>query len=293
MLVFPAGSEIKIVLVQAASCGQNYSYAYFAPTGVGGSVRYRLAIAADTTSCPPNLTLTNGSCVDAQSNPQNCGASGNACATGQACRAGTCLGQACVSGQTVCSSYNGTVCTNTQTDFYNCGACGNSCYTYVSNGMATGCVAGRCGATCNSGLTACSSSLNLVCTNLATDSSNCGACGNPCAPGQTCQAGTCQNLTCSSGLTACKRLNGTSYNVTCLNTQTDSDNCGGCTRYCPSPSHLSGWKLPAGRHAAYAERHAFKRIGQQSLCLAASASGGTAPYTFSLASGSTLPSGLR
>jgi hypothetical protein len=41
--------------------------------------------------------------------------------------------------------------------------------------------------TCQAGLTNCSG----VCTNLATDSMNCGACGRTCATGKACSAGTC------------------------------------------------------------------------------------------------------
>lgn len=46
---------------------------------------------------------------------------------------------------------------------------------------------------CNPPLTDCSG----TCVDLQTDEANCGTCGNACALGQTCQAGTCtQNLTC-------------------------------------------------------------------------------------------------
>jgi hypothetical protein len=41
-----------------------------------------------------------------------------------------------------------------------------------------------------------------TCTNLRSDGANCGACGNACAPGTACSAGTCQ-VSCGGGLLDC------------------------------------------------------------------------------------------
>src|SRR5262249_35641122 len=53
------------------------------------------------------------------------------------------------------------------------------------------------------------------------DQQNCGACGNACGAGQTCQASKCM---CSAGLLACAG--------NCVSA--DANHCGGCTAACPS-----------------------------------------------------------
>jgi hypothetical protein len=117
------------------------------------------------------------------------------------------------------------VCEETQSDQNNCGACGVVCP------ISQPCNAGSCGGGCSSGLTACGS----TCLNLQTDPSNCGGCGNQCValplpnpPVPVCQSGTCQNsLTLcpsGSGLTLCSGA--------CVNTTSDSNNCGACGQVC-------------------------------------------------------------
>ena len=71
--------------------------------------------------------------------------------------------------------------------------------------------------TCGAGQRAC----GLECKTVATDQQNCGACGNACSAGQTCQNGQCL---CSSGLLAC---NGSCVSATAAH-------CGGCTTMCPT-----------------------------------------------------------
>jgi hypothetical protein len=62
------------------------------------------------------------------------------------------------------------------------------------------------------------------CVSLHDDVLNCGACGNPCAEGQTCSAGTCA-ATCAAGYDTC---GGTS----CVDLQVDPANCGACGTVC-------------------------------------------------------------
>jgi hypothetical protein len=59
------------------------------------------------------------------------------------------------------------------------------------------------------------------CKTVATDQENCGACGNVCGAGQTCQNGLCQ---CSSGLLACNGM--------CVSST--ATHCGGCNTTCAS-----------------------------------------------------------
>lgn len=64
------------------------------------------------------------------------------------------------------------------------------------------------------------------CTDLTSDPSNCGACGNACASG-VCQNKSC--LTCQSGFSACP-------NGTCVDLNNDMQNCGSCGHTCPPGS---------------------------------------------------------
>jgi Protein of unknown function (DUF1592)/Protein of unknown function (DUF1595)/Protein of unknown function (DUF1588) len=70
---------------------------------------------------------------------------------------------------------------------------------------------------CTTGQKACGSQ----CKTVATDQENCGACGNVCGAGQTCQNGQCQ---CSSGLLACNGM--------CVSST--ATHCGGCGTTCAS-----------------------------------------------------------
>ena len=78
-------------------------------------------------ACSSGLSSCDGTCVDKSSDPNNCGACGNTCASGQICFNGTCAvdHRDCPDGQTRC----GGTCVDTYTDAGNCGACGNSCAT--------------------------------------------------------------------------------------------------------------------------------------------------------------------
>jgi hypothetical protein len=62
-----------------------------------------------------------------------------------------------------------------------------------------------------------------ACSDLRTDPTNCGACGNACAPGDYCAAGECVDE-CTGGLSACDR--------SCRDLTRESAHCGGCDRPC-------------------------------------------------------------
>jgi Stigma-specific protein, Stig1 len=68
----------------------------------------------------------------------------------------------------------------------------------------------------------------FACTDLASDPSNCGACGNVCRPGPledaACFDGTCVYL-CAEGAVRC--------GGTCTLLEWDPDNCGACGNACP------------------------------------------------------------
>lgn len=146
-------------------------------------------------------------CVDAQTDPANCGGCGILCAIGQGCQGGVC-------------TCNGTICA---------GCCdGNTCEAGTSNQLcgANGAICQACsgGRTCQNGVCACpagQTSCGGACVDTKTNAANCGACGNACPSGQSCQNGGC---VCPAGQTKCAGE--------CVDTQTDVANCGTCGNDC-------------------------------------------------------------
>lgn len=61
-----------------------------------------------------------------------------------------------------------------------------------------------------------------VCTDIKTSNSDCGACGQVCAGGTSCEAGKCK---CPGSLAEC--------NGACVDTQISSQHCGDCLQACP------------------------------------------------------------
>jgi hypothetical protein len=171
--------------------------------------------AISTEGCPVNLNTDNS----------NCGACGNACASGQYCSGGTCVaklatGSACTaSGQCVTGLCCGGICVDMSTDSNNCGGCGVQCPS------AQTCVNGACA--CPAGETYCFGN----CVNLLTDFNNCGFCTLYCGTNETCVNGTCD---CLQPLSYC--LLGASPHVyyACIDVTSDSNNCGACGNVCGS-----------------------------------------------------------
>jgi len=161
-----------------------------------GNITCFSGICVNGVCCDSGLSNCSGTCVNEQTDVNNCGACGQACPIplgGQAtCINGQC-GVACPSGTTPCGSGLAQACVNLQADLHNCGACGHACPIPLA-GQAT-CINGGCGVACPSGTTRCGSGLAQACVNLQTDVHNCGACGSAC----TVPAGgsaTCTNGQC-------------------------------------------------------------------------------------------------
>ncbi len=89
----------------------------------------------------------------------------------------------------------------------------NGAVTLDTNHVALGACSACAGTTCGG-----------ACVETATDAANCGACGNACAAGSTCTAGTCSTCT------------GTMCGGACVATATDAANCGACGNACAAGS---------------------------------------------------------
>jgi hypothetical protein len=214
---------------------------------------------ACVSSCPDTAAVacTLSSCVDVQTDPNDCGDCGNSCAPAlhaqPSCDKGVC-GTTCNAGYTACDG----VCVDLNGDAAHCGTCKNACDAGKACTAGTcACAAGThdCGgacassaatATCGTSCTACTAppggsvrcdgtkcvpgclgTANLcggACVDEQIDGANCGACGMRCATPRTCQAGKCL---CPAGQHDC---NGTCVSNTAVAT------CGAaCTPCAPPP----------------------------------------------------------
>ena len=168
--------------------------------------------SAPPDDCSGTATDCAGVCVDAQTDVNNCGGCGVACASGESCSAGVCVTSdpGCDSGQTEC----GDSCVDTNTDGAHCGGCNNAC------------LAGQTcdGGTCTGG-EECSGEGEQVCggecVNTTNDGSHCGGCNNSCGDDASCSDGAC---VCAAGLEYC--------NGECVNLDSSSDHCGACLSPC-------------------------------------------------------------
>lgn len=214
------------------------------------------------------LTTPQGpvdTCVIASQDPLNCGACGNVCAPGQACKSGTCTLN-CPSDQLACDGK----CVDPQTDPGYCGAttCTNGSVCNAGQVCSSGVCASRCGinlycggscvdprsdpnycgaTNCSNGATCTSGQLcingvceercgpgklfcNGSCVDPGIDPSRCGATncsnGDVCVAGETCSAGSCA---CSTDFASC---DGNDTNGCEAYLPLDDDNCGSCGTDC-------------------------------------------------------------
>jgi hypothetical protein len=141
-------------------------------------------------------------CVNLSSDPANCGAIGLTCPSGQTCTAGACSG-----------------------DVAPCGAGSNGAYCDLGSGTSTLCCAGG------------------GCTNTLTDPNNCGTCGTVCSSNLSCVQGHCEATSCTGQPNASPCGAGATNECcssACVDTQTDTNNCGSCGVHCVGAETCQG-----------------------------------------------------
>ncbi len=203
------------------------------------------------TNCPATAPIACPStaggmiCTDPKTDPANCGGCAKACPMGIACQMGVCGGAPCpAAAPNACPSPTGDICTNLSSDPKNCGMCGLAC------AAGLGCMMGACGGTAGSMCPAaapnvCPGSQGPVCTNLLSDSSNCGNCGVICPATLPCQMAMCggpvaggAGIGVDGGTTMCPAT--APYpcpgpaGLLCTDVMRDPGNCGMCGRICPA-----------------------------------------------------------
>jgi hypothetical protein len=159
-------------------------------------------------SCNGGTAACGDACVNLQSDPNHCGACGDACPASAVCSEGACA--AACGGDTIeCEG----ICVDPRYDVMNCGDCGTVC------GAGEVCSDGICAAGCGGGSTKCGD----ACVDTTLDPAHCGVCGNACPPGEVCSASGC-GLVCAGGTTKC--------GDTCVPLGQDPSHCGACGNAC-------------------------------------------------------------
>jgi Stigma-specific protein, Stig1 len=183
----------------------------------------------ENTCCPAGAILCGDACVDPTADTNNCGGCGVVCPPGQPCLAGVC---GCAPPAVAC----GNGCVDITSDPNNCASCGVACDSGQPCCNAV-CIAiatdrtncGACGNVCPDSAPTCCGG---ACTDTTSDPANCGACGTTCGD-RTCSGGACAGASptatatapaCPAGQTACGDA--------CADLSSDPANCGGCGQTC-------------------------------------------------------------
>jgi hypothetical protein len=214
------------------SCSNSCSYSFFGPWMTAATCS--AGVCVQSCEALMGYVACGNTCVNLQTDDNNCGSCGNQCPAGSSgCVNGTC---GCSVGYTQCNDgiYYGPIgsCVDTRTDSSNCGSCGNQCQP-----SAPLCNDGVCSAQCTaSGLVLCGGyspfpGVEGSCVDPQTDANNCGACGVVCTGSLVCQAGQC---VCPPGHLSCAG--------NCVDPMSANDNCGQCGTRCIAGKSCAGGK---------------------------------------------------
>lgn len=177
--------------------------------------------------CVDRLDACEGSCVDLQQDPENCGGCGQVCGDAQECAAGTCV-DPCERGDRC-----GLECVDTSQSRRHCGGCNQACVR-GQECRAGACVEDRCAGRCDPlsevcTADACACRPGMIrcgerCVDPQIDPHHCGECDNECV---VCRAGACGS-SCDGFPDRCVD--------SCTDTQRDPSNCGECGMRCAADS---------------------------------------------------------
>ncbi|HEY5241456.1 MAG TPA: hypothetical protein VIJ22_08325 [Polyangiaceae bacterium] len=224
------------ILVSVLVLGGGLAVGSFLACATGASPQQGTGDDASTESGGFDSSSSSGSSsggggCDAQTmtDKNNCGACGKVCPMGNICVASQCQ-LPCSSPTQVCPGVPG--CFDLTSDDQNCGTCGTQCLPPPGGSVVAtaSCTSSQCVFTCPTDagivdgggpIVQCSADSGAPgCFDLTSSSDHCGSCGTPCEGGATCTQSQC----CPAGDSYC--------GGTCINVQTDTNNCGGCDAGC-------------------------------------------------------------
>jgi len=193
--------------------------------------------------CETNLNSA-ATCGSSCMTAINCGSTvKNATAIG--CSMGTCT-FTCASGYGDC---DGNPTNGCETNINTPTSCGTTCINKVNctstvmNATNISCGSGVCTFTCSGTMRDCDGNPTNGCeTNIANNTSNCGACGRACstmnvaAAGLACTGGLCTPTSCVSPYMDCNDPAAPLPDDGCEASKNDASHCGSCTNVCSLPN---------------------------------------------------------
>ncbi|MDB4930635.1 MAG: uncharacterized protein JWM10_3119 [Myxococcaceae bacterium] len=210
------------------ACGHACAFANAAPQCTDGACGFAVC---DMGYADCDGQQANGCEIALGTDATNCGGCGTACSYAHAtgvCGASACALGACDAGWANCDGNAANGCeASLSSDLAHCGTCATAC---AAPAHAAATCNGACGFACDASHADCDTNAANGCeVAVTTDNAHCGACGNACTQGRTCESGACTVTTCVDGLADC---DGDETNGCESAPATHVTNCGRCGRAC-------------------------------------------------------------